>query len=156
MTLKVVNKIKWKVSDEELKAAGVSKEKVEHAIKVPLLMRVTEGEPPIMIDDLYDGTKVAFAYTNADDSELHLVYGSVTMTDNPEEPKYWEPDRNTLHKMFAKDHPKIRHRVNQWLAEAGWPVESWSIKCDYFAACIVNGEGLDTRVHRNIEFPDVL
>lgn len=156
MALEVIHQVKWKVSDEELEAAGVDKGKVEYAIKLPLLMKVTEGEPPIMVDGLYDGTKVAFAYLNDDDSELHLVYGSVTITDDPEEPVYWEPDRTKLHKMFAKDHPKIRHRLNEWLKEEGWPTESWSLKCDYFAACIVCGEGLDTRVHRNIEFPDVL
>lgn len=156
MALEVIHQIKWKVSDEELKAAGVSKEKVERAIEMPLLLRVTGGQPPIMVDDIYDGTKVAFAYTTADETELHLVYGSVTMTDDSEAPEYWEPSRQKLHKMFAKDHPKIRHRVNKWLEEEGYPVPSWSLKCDYFSACIVGGEGLDTRIHRNIEFPDVL
>lgn len=155
MALEVIHQVKWQVSDKELEAAGVSKEKVERAIRLPLLLKITQGEPPIMIDDLYDGTKVAFAYI-ADDDELHLVYGSVTMTDDPEAPEYWEPDRQKLHKMFAKDHPKIRHRLNKWLKEEGDCIQNWSIKCDYFSACIAGGEGLDTRVHRNVEFPDVL
>lgn len=156
MALEVIHQVKWKVSDEEMEAAGIDKGKVETAIKLPLLMKVTDGEPPIMIDGLYDGTKVAFAYLTEGDKELHLVYGSVTMTDNPEEPVYWEPDRKKLHKMFAKDHPKIRHRLNVWLKEEGHrSSESWSIRCDYFAACIVNGEGLDTRIHRSIEFSEL-
>lgn len=155
MALEVIHQVKWQVSDKELEAAGISKEDVEKAIKLPLLMKVTGCEPPIMIDDLYDGTKVAFAYIAGSD-ELHLVYGSVTMTDDPEVPEYWEPDRQKLHKMFAKDHPKIRHRLNKWLKEEEGCTQNWSLKCDYFSACIVGGEGLDTRVHRNIEFPDVL
>lgn len=156
MAMEIIHQVKWKVSDEELEAADVDKGKVDKALKLPLLMKVTQGEPPIMIDGLYDGTKVAFAYIDNDETELHLVYGSVTMTDNPEDPEYWEPDRKKLHKMFAKDHPKIRHRLNVWLKEAGLPVESWTLRCDYFSACIINGEGLDTRVHRNIEFPDLV
>lgn len=155
MALEVIHQVKWQVSDKELEAADIDKAAVERCLKLALLLRVTEGEPPIMIDDIYDGTKVAFAYIEGDDV-LHLVYGSVTMADDPESPVYWEPERQKLHKMFAKDQPKIRHRLNKWLEEEEDCAQSWSIKCDYFSACIVGGEGLDTRVHRNIEFPDVL
>lgn len=150
MTLELTHQIKWKVSEEELAEHNISKSMVQHYLDTACLMRVTEGEPPCMLDDLYKGTKVAFAYINEDWTELHLVYASVTLADG-EDAVYYEPDRKKLHEWFQKDMPKIVTRAKAEY-ESLFP-DSLSVKCDYLSACVVpEAGGMLCRIHRNIAF----
>lgn len=154
--VKTIGHLFWHCSDKEIEEAGLSLERINDAIEYGCLQKVTKGQPPCMVPNLYDDTQVAFAYIDAED-ELHIVYGSVDLVRNEDEDvNYKEHDKATLHPWFTKDKTKVLRRIKKFCKKYDFELPfapRMSIHCDYLSVLIdPYAGGLDCRIHRDIQF----